>query len=90
MLIVFSLLLSNPLCSQKNYMACVGGNTISFANTKRFAQVISNELDPNRYNYLYHNVYNVMGLSQVQIYNQSIIDLVRNVKFDIFFLDPEW
>ena len=74
-------------------MACVGGNTISFAQDHRFLKVISNEFNENRYAMLVHNVHQVMGLRQVEIHHSSILHLaVSNLRnqYDIVFLDPEW
>jgi adenine-specific DNA methylase len=69
-------------------MACVGGNTISFS--KAFKRTLSNELDEGRFKILRHNVVEVMGCSNVEFFNNSILDLVKDVEFDVLFLDPEW
>lgn len=69
-------------------MACVGGNTISFA--KSFNKVISNEYDGNRYEMLRNNVQNVMNLNNVEFHNESILNLAFNESYDVLFLDPEW
>ena len=70
-------------------MACVGGNTISFA--KKFHKVIANELDASRYNILQHNTKEVAGCSSnVEFRNESVLDLVKQARFDVLFLDPEW
>ena len=69
-------------------MACVGGNTISFA--KRFSAVIANELDTGRYELLKHNTLEVAGCRGVEFRNESILELVKHETFDILFLDPEW
>ena len=70
-------------------MACVGGNTISFAKT--FKKVIANELDESRYHILQHNTTQVAGCcGNVEFRNESILELVKKVQFDILFLDPEW
>jgi len=69
-------------------MACVGGNTISFA--KGFRRVLSNDLDEGRYGILRHNVSSVMECTNVEFFNDSILELVKRVEFDVLFLDPEW
>lgn len=73
-------------------MACVGGNTISFA--KFFPQVLSNEFSPSRYEMLKHNVSAVMKLQNVRFFNASILDLatadVISGTYQALFLDPEW
>ena len=69
-------------------MACVGGNTISFS--KGFKEVVSNELDEGRFKILQHNVGTVAGCSNVDFRNESILDLVKTLRFDVLFLDPEW
>lgn len=69
-------------------MACVGGNTISFAHS--FKTVLANEYDKSRYDMLCHNVRNVMNINNVQCFNESITDLATTANYDILFLDPEW
>jgi 16S rRNA G966 N2-methylase RsmD len=69
-------------------MACVGGNTISFA--KFFLNVLSNEFNENRYKMLINNVQNVLNYQNVQFFNSSILDLAYTESYDILFLDPEW
>jgi 16S rRNA G966 N2-methylase RsmD len=69
-------------------MACVGGNTISFA--KSFQTVLSNEFSSLRYQMLVNNVQTVMQLHNVEFSNQSILDLAFTEIFEIIFLDPEW
>ena len=82
---IFSVIPQN----ESDGMACVGGNTISFA--KKFKKVISNELDESRYHMLQYNTREAAGCSSnVEFRNESILDLVKSVRFDILFLDPEW
>jgi predicted RNA methylase len=70
-------------------MACVGGNTISFAGA--FTRVLSNELDRTRYTMLQHNAKDVMKLKNVEFFNRSILDLAfERGDYDAIFLDPEW
>ena len=67
----------------------MGGNTISFA--KKFRKVIANELDVSRYHILQHNTKEVAGCSSnVEFRNESVLDLVKQARFDVLFLDPEW
>ena len=79
---------TNSHVTLQDGMACVGGNTISFA--KKFSSVISNELDSGRYEILKHNTVEVAGCKGVEFRNDSILELVKREKFDILFLDPEW
>jgi len=69
-------------------MACVGGNTISFAQS--FRTVLSNEYDPSRYEMLCYNVKDVLEIQNVTFFNGSIIDLAFTEHYDVLFLDPEW
>lgn len=70
-------------------MACVGGNTISFATA--FTRVLSNELDHSRFGMLCHNAGTVMNRKNVQFFNQSVLDVAfERDDYDVIFLDPEW
>jgi len=69
-------------------MACVGGNTISFAQS--FRTVLANEFDEARHDMLKHNVTEVLNIQNVTFFNGSIIDLAMSCEYDILFLDPEW
>ena len=81
-------------------MACVGGNTRSFAADpagisvfkKGFANVIANELDPGRKEMLVHNIGTVYKRKNVEYHSQNIRILVKELagKYDVLFLDPEW
>ncbi len=71
-------------------MACIGGNTFSFATN--FGKVISNEYNTKRYGMLKHNVTSVMGYQNVVMTNECILSLAlkEDMNYDILFLDPEW
>lgn len=71
-------------------MACVGGNSISFARSNTFKMVISNELDNNRYKMLENNLIDVLKFGNVNVINSSILDAEFLNNIDILFLDPEW
>ena len=75
-------------CIVMDGMACVGGNTISFANS--FGKVISNEFNRSRYEILMHNTQSVMMKTNVEFRNCDILRLVLEETFDVLFLDPEW
>jgi hypothetical protein len=76
-------------CTIFDGMACVGGNTMSFSGS--FQGVLSNELDPNRFSMLKHNVSDVMACRNVQFFNGSILELaIERDDYSILFLDPEW
>lgn len=64
----------NPALSICDGMACVGGNTISFAQS--FAKVVSNEFDYERYHMLVHNVRGALNLKNVVFFNRSIVDII--------------
>ncbi len=74
-------------------MACIGGNTFSFA--KYFGKVLSNELNPSRFEMLSRNILDVLQIGSVvaSITNMSILDAAFSnaiPTYDILFLDPEW
>jgi hypothetical protein len=74
-------------------MACVGGNTLSFMLSGKFAKVWTNEYDYYRYQRLVYNVSllgrsNEMKMTPVHISNQSVTDLTEPAT--VLFLDPEW
>ena len=71
-------------------MACVGGNSISFARHPIFKNVISNELDDKRVKMLEHNLKSVLELPNVVVVNSSILDATFLGDIDVLFLDPEW
>ena len=67
----------------------LGGNTINFS--KKFKNVVSCEINNERYNMLLNNI-NQYNLKNVSILNcDSISYLFDNFnKFDIYFFDPPW
>ena len=69
-------------------MACIGGNTRSFA--KKFKNVIANELDEKRYKMLINNMKNIYGFENIQYFNKDINELIEQLSYDVLFLDPEW
>ena len=83
-------------------MACVGGNTRSFAAApnngeysifkRGFSNVIANELDPDRKQMLEHNIKTVYKRKNVKFYSQDIRSLINELagQYDVLFLDPEW
>jgi 16S rRNA G966 N2-methylase RsmD len=68
-------------------MACVGGNTLSFA--KSFKAVNANEINITRYQYLVNNMkeYNIDNIS---FYNGNYLNLINKLKQHIVFVDPPW
>jgi len=68
-------------------MACVGGNTLSFA--KSFKSVNANEINITRYQYLVNNMkeYNMENIS---FYNSNYLNLINKLKQHIVFIDPPW
>ncbi len=74
-------------------MACIGGNTFSFA--KYFGKVLSNELNPTRFEMLRRNILDVLQIGSIvtSITNMSILDAAFSTDithYDVLFLDPEW
>jgi 16S rRNA G966 N2-methylase RsmD len=68
--------------------ACIGGNTISFVK-KRF-NVISVELNPERYKILLHNLTLCNMDKKVKVYNKNLLDIYKRFKVDVIFMDPPW
>lgn len=68
--------------------AGVGGDTISFA--KIFKEVISIEIDKERYNYLSNNV-SAYKFDNVILFNDDALKIIPQIeKHDIVFIDPPW
>ena len=69
-------------------MACVGGDTISFAHT--FKKVIAIEINKDRVKYLTNNI-NVYKLKNVEIFNDDCLKILHTIsKHNIVFIDPPW
>jgi hypothetical protein len=68
-------------------MACVGGNTLSFA--KIFKLVNANEINITRYQYLVHNM-NQYTMNNISFYNNNYLNLLSKLKQQIVFIDPPW
>ena len=70
-------------------MACVGGNSISFA--RHFHHVICNEVDESRFKMSTYNMCEVMKYKNVEFHKKSILELAfESLEYHILFLDPEW
>lgn len=67
--------------------AGVGGNTLSFAST--FSHVNAVEICKERYDFLCNNV-EMYSYKNVQTYNDDYLNLYKNMKQDVVFLDPPW
>jgi len=68
-------------------MACVGGNTLSFAKT--FNSVNANEINITRYQYLVNNM-NEYDIKNILFYNNNYLNLIHTLKQHIVFIDPPW
>ena len=68
--------------------ACVGGNTINFAD--HFAHVHAIEMDPLRATFLAHNVKLACDSNKVTVHQNDALELLPNLKQDIVFFDPPW
>ena len=69
-------------------MACIGGNTSSFA--RHFSHVNSVELNNERFNMLKNNVVDVMGLNNITFIKGDLVKEVLKLKQDVIFIDPGW
>jgi hypothetical protein len=67
--------------------ACIGGNTFSLARSFRFVNAV--ELEPNRYDYLKHNM-SVLGVDNVACYKGDVMNYVAVLEQSLLFLDPPW
>jgi 16S rRNA C967 or C1407 C5-methylase (RsmB/RsmF family) len=67
-------------------MACVGGNTLSFA--KIFKLVNANEINITRYQYLVHNM-NQYTMNNISFYNNNYLNLLSKLKQQIVFIDQD-
>lgn len=77
----------NPDATITDGTACVGGNTYSFA--KNFMMVNAVEIDPQRHDYLKHNM-ELLGLSNIQCICGDINIECQKQFQDVIFLDPPW
>lgn len=76
-------------CSICDGTACVGGNTLSFANS--FRRVRSIELDRDTFEMLQHNlkVYKISVTKAVTICG-DLTQLLPKLNEDVLFIDPPW
>ena len=68
-------------------MACIGGDTLSFANT--FIKVNAIETDKVRFDYLKHNM-NLFNVTNIEYYNEDYLNLYYKLKQDVIYIDPPW
>jgi len=68
-------------------MACIGGDTLSFA--KEFKSVNAIELDKTRFEYLKHNM-SLFNCSNIVFYNDDYLKLINTIKQDVIYIDPPW
>jgi predicted RNA methylase len=71
--------------------ACVGGNTISFAQNFKYVYAI--EIENDRFNYLNNNL-NIYKLTNVKTFNDDCLNIINNTnninKCIAVFFDPPW
>jgi 16S rRNA G966 N2-methylase RsmD len=70
--------------------ACVGGDSISFANT--FNKVFSIEIDKNRYEMLINNI-NIYELSNISVFNCNCLEQLKKLSnsfIQVVYFDPPW
>lgn len=86
-----NLVLQNILASDAiitDCTACIGGNTLSFAQNFKFVHAI--ELDKNRSLYLENNI-KVYNYNNVFVYNEDCLNLVNKIDdHTVIFIDPPW
>jgi len=75
----------NPIITDS--MACVGGNSIAFAET--FAYVNANELDPARSRMLANNL-RLFGRTNATVFNDYAQTIIPTLMQDAIFFDPPW
>lgn len=68
-------------------MACIGGNTLSFSTN--FKNVIANELNTTRFQYLVHNM-KQYEKTNILFYNDNYLNLINKLDQNIVFIDPPW
>ena len=68
-------------------MACIGGDTLTFSQT--FKNVNAIEMDLERYNYLVHNM-EVFECKNITFYNKNYLEIFKELKQDVIYLDPPW
>lgn len=69
-------------------MACVGGNTISFAKNFKFIYAI--EIDKCRTDYLVNNI-NIYELNNIKTINDDCLNILpKIVDHNVIFIDPPW
>ena len=67
--------------------ACVGSDTMTFANT--FKKVNAIELDKVRYSYLIHNLL-VANIYDVNVINNDCLVQIPKLKQDVIYADAPW
>lgn len=78
----------NNLSTITDMTACIGGDTINFS--KYFRNIISIEIDKNRYKMLYNNVNTILKLDNIKTYCGDSLKIIKETKQDIIYLDPPW
>jgi len=68
-------------------MSCIGGDTLTFANT--FKSVNAIEMDKLRFEYLKHNM-NLFNVSNIEYYNDDYLNIYHKLKQDVIYIDPPW
>lgn len=68
-------------------MACVGGDTLSFANN--FKKVNAIELDSKRFEFLKHNM-KLFNKKNINFYNSDFLEVIKKLNQDVIYLDPPW
>jgi len=74
-------------CTITDMTACIGGDTIRFA--QNFKNINAIELSKTRCNFLRRNV-ELYKLKNVKIYEGNSINIIKNLKQDVIYIDPPW
>jgi hypothetical protein len=68
-------------------MACVGGDTLTFAKT--FKSVNACEIDKTRFEYLKHNM-EIFELKNINFINDDYLNIYKKLNQDVIYIDPPW
>ncbi len=68
-------------------MACIGGDTLTFA--KNFKKVNAIELDKLRFQYLKHNMA-IFNVNNIEYINDDYLNIYNKLEQDVIYIDPPW
>ena len=68
-------------------MACIGGDTLSFANT--FIKVNAIEMDKIRFDYLKHNM-SLFNVTNIEYFNDDYLNIYNKLIQYVIYIDQHW